>query len=93
MESVKRLGNLNLATCFAAGFCLLAPMLARSQDEGASGQGSGYSAPTELEEITVTARKRVENLQDVGLSVSAFSKQEIQNNYSTDVRDLVSQLL
>jgi len=90
MESVKRLGNLNLATCFAAGFCLLAPILALSQNEGASGQGSGYNAPTELEEITVTARKRVENLQDVGLSVSAFSKQEIQNKFSTDVRDLVS---
>jgi len=43
-----------------------------------------------IDEIIVTARKREENLQDVGLSVSAFSKQEIQSKYSTDVRDLVS---
>jgi iron complex outermembrane receptor protein len=43
-----------------------------------------------IEEIIVTARKREENLQDVGLSVSAFSKQEIENKFSTDVRDLVS---
>jgi iron complex outermembrane recepter protein len=43
-----------------------------------------------VEEIIVTARKREENLQDVGMSVSAMGKQEILNKYSTDVRDLVS---
>jgi len=43
-----------------------------------------------LDEITVTARKREENLQDVGMSVSALGQQEIENKYSTDVRDLVS---
>ncbi len=43
-----------------------------------------------IDEIIVTARKREENIQDVGISVSAMSKQEILNNYSTDVRDLVS---
>ena len=49
--------------------------------------------PTEqlmVEEITVIARKREENIQDVGFSVSAMGKQEILNNYSTDIRDLVS---
>ncbi len=45
---------------------------------------------TTVEEIIVTARKREENLQDVGISVSAFGKQEIENKFSTDVRDLVS---
>jgi iron complex outermembrane receptor protein len=50
-------------------------------------QQAGDSA---LEEIIVVARKREENLQDVGMSVSAFGKQEIENKYSTDVRDLVS---
>ena len=43
----------------------------------------------ELDEITVTARKRVENLQDLALSVSAMGAQEIQNNFATDLRDLV----
>ena len=43
-----------------------------------------------LEEIIVTARKREENIQDVGMSVSALGQQEIENKYSTDVRDLVS---
>jgi iron complex outermembrane receptor protein len=49
--------------------------------------------PTEqlmVEEITVIARKREENIQDVGFSVSAMGQQEILNNYSTDIRDLVS---
>ena len=44
---------------------------------------------TVLEEITVTARKRVENLQDVAMSVSALGQQEIEANYATDLRDLV----
>jgi len=33
-----------------------------AQDEGAAQRRSGYSKATELEGITVTARKRVENL-------------------------------
>ncbi|MGI9328905.1 MAG: TonB-dependent receptor [Pseudomonadales bacterium] len=42
-----------------------------------------------IEEIVVTARKREENIQDVGLSVSALSPQEIENNFARDIRDLV----
>ncbi len=42
-----------------------------------------------LEEITVTARKREENLQDVAMSVSAMGQQEIEANYATDLRDLI----
>lgn len=41
-----------------------------------------------LEEIVVTARKRKENLQDVGLSVSAMSGTEIQRTFARDIRDL-----
>lgn len=42
-----------------------------------------------LEEIVVTARKREESLQDLALSVSALSQQEIEANFATDVRDLI----
>jgi iron complex outermembrane receptor protein len=42
-----------------------------------------------LEEITVTARKREENLQDVAMAVSAMGQQEIEANYATDLRDLI----
>lgn len=41
-----------------------------------------------LEEITVTARKREENMQDVGLSVSAMTGTEIQHTFARDIKDL-----
>lgn len=41
-----------------------------------------------LEEIVVTARKRKEDLQDVGLSVSAMSGTEIERTFARDIRDL-----
>lgn len=47
------------------------------------------SSEMALEEITVTARKRVENLQEVAMSVSAIGQQEIKANYATDLRDLI----
>ena len=48
------------------------------------------SAERALDEITVTARKRVENLQNVGLSVSALSRSEIQRQFARDLQDLAS---
>ena len=55
----------------------------------------GLSAPTVvnaqagvLEEITVTARKREESMQDVGLAVSALSETEIQRQFARDIQDL-----
>lgn len=42
-----------------------------------------------IEEIVVTARKREENIQDVGLSVSAMGAGEIADNFARDIRDLV----
>ena len=38
----------------------------------------------------VTARKREENLQNVGLSVSALSKTEIDRTFARDIKDLAS---
>jgi iron complex outermembrane receptor protein len=43
-----------------------------------------------LEEIVVTARKREESLQDVGLAVSALNKTEIQRMFARDIADLAS---
>ena len=42
-----------------------------------------------IEEVVVTARKREENIQDVGLSVSAMGPSEIADNFARDIRDLV----
>lgn len=41
-----------------------------------------------LEEVTVTARKRVENLQEVGLSVSALSKADLDIRFDVDLNTL-----
>lgn len=41
-----------------------------------------------LEEVTVTARKREEDLQDVGLSVSALTETEIERTFARDIRDI-----
>ena len=43
-----------------------------------------------LEEIVVTARKRTESLQDVGLAVSAMSQTEIERTFARDLMDLAS---
>ncbi len=40
-----------------------------------------------LEAIVVTARKRVENMQDVSTSISALSASELQRRFDSDVRD------
>lgn len=43
-----------------------------------------------LEEITVTARKREESMQNVGISVSALSATEIQRQFARDIQDLAN---
>ncbi|MEE4146232.1 MAG: TonB-dependent receptor [Halieaceae bacterium] len=45
---------------------------------------------TTLEEIVVSARKRSESLQDVGLAVSALSRVEIERTFARDLSDLAS---
>ena len=40
-----------------------------------------------LEEITVTARKRVEPMQDVPAAISALSAGELARRFDSDVRD------
>ena len=49
---------------------------------------SAFGQGAVLEEIVVSARKRAENLQDVGLSVSALTQTEIDRTFARDIRDL-----
>lgn len=73
------LWNLGLAAAlWLASPVVPAPALAQGSERGI---GS-------IEEIVVTARKREENIQDLGLSVSAISASEIENNFARDLRDL-----
>jgi len=77
MESMKRFGFLSLATSITISFCLFTSAHAVAQEE-----------ELVLEEITVTARKRVENLQDLGLSVSALSKADLDIRFDVDLQSL-----
>ncbi|NIM69808.1 MAG: TonB-dependent receptor [Xanthomonadales bacterium] len=72
----------SIAVALAAGasMALTGPALAQDMAESETG--------TALEEVTVTARKREEALQDVALSVSAMGQREIDANFATDLRDL-----
>jgi iron complex outermembrane receptor protein len=49
-----------------------------------------FSADVALEEIVVTARKKEESMQNVGLPVSAMSKTEIERAFARDISDLAS---
>lgn len=43
-----------------------------------------------LDVITITARKRTENLQDVSAAVSAISEAELERRFDSDVRDFAN---
>jgi iron complex outermembrane receptor protein len=77
MRNFKRFGLLSLTTSVVASWCLGTSTTALAQDE-----------ELVLEEVTVTARKRVENLQDVGLSVSALDKAALAIRYDADLQTL-----
>ena len=49
-------------------------------------------AQAQLEEITVTARKTTENLQDVPLTITAFSADTIERANIKNVQDVVKPL-
>ena len=71
--------DIGLALALGAGVALVAP--------GATA-ATGEQSAQPLEEIVVTARKRKENLQDVGFAVSALSQTEIESTFARDIRDL-----
>ena len=55
---------------------------------GACAVTSMTASAQELEEITVTARKRAENIQDVPVAVSAIAGADIENAFTLDVTAL-----
>lgn len=68
-----------------AGSALALCMVAQAAHAQAA-EGSGNSSFA-LEEITVTARKRVESMQDVPAAISALSAGELDRRFDSDVRD------
>jgi iron complex outermembrane recepter protein len=54
----------------------------------AAAQEAGQRAAPQIEEVVVSARRRVESAQDIPLSVSAFSQEELSLRNMTTGRDL-----
>ena len=52
---------------------------------------SGIANAAVLEEIIVTAQKREQNLQDVGISVTAFTGEQLDNLGATNTTDITQQ--
>jgi len=69
--------NTKLALVLAVAATSVAPLVSAQEQMS-----------TSLEEIVVTARKREESLQNVGLAVSALSQTEIARTFARDITDL-----
>jgi iron complex outermembrane recepter protein len=71
--------------CTAA---LCYPAYARAQTGPSAPQAPQSQADTSIEEIVVTAQRRRENLQDVPITVQAFSAQALESSGVTNAADL-----
>src|SRR5689334_7025983 len=63
--------------CAMAAACLM-PLATLAQE----------AAPEGLQEVVVTAQKREQNLQDVGIAIAAFSQDQLKNMGVTSVDQL-----
>ncbi len=63
----------------------LAQAIALLLSAGAALQATPVAA--QLEEVTVTARKIVENLQDVPIAVTVFSEQQLNQTFAQNIRE------
>ncbi len=76
---------IRILTCLALAVAIGAPLLALH----ARAATTDASASTGLEEIVVTATRREERLQDVPVSVSAFSQEKLDAEGLKNIDDLV----
>jgi iron complex outermembrane receptor protein len=79
MKRLTRTTAAGLSICIGAW--VLAPAPARAGDDSAADTG-------DLQEITVTAQRRSQNLQQVPISVSAFTADELQTQQVFSTKDL-----
>ncbi len=69
----------------AVGCALLAPAAFVQAEEQ---QPAGHQQATQLDEVTVTARRRAESIQDVPVAVSAFGEEQIKDLQASTVEGL-----
>ena len=80
-SSPMRLSAIALA---ASAVCALAALPAHAQTAPAP----VAAAPTDVEQIVVTARKRLERLQDVPLAITAITSKTLEDASVTNILDV-----
>ncbi len=80
--------NIKKAVLLGAGTLVLGAVASQAFAQGATTPGTADAGKLELEEVTVTARKREESLQDIPISMVAITEAQIQATDAYDVRDI-----
>jgi outer membrane receptor protein involved in Fe transport len=69
---------------------LFAPLFAHADVEASSATAAPAAAPEALEELVVTAQKRVQNVNDVGLSIAVLGSDALRERHISSLADLAS---
>jgi outer membrane receptor protein involved in Fe transport len=69
---------------------LFAPLFAHADVEASSATAAPAAAPEALEELVVTAQKRVQNVNDVGLSIAVLGGDALRERHISSLADLAS---
>ncbi len=78
--------KINKAVLLGAGTLVLGAVAGQAFAQGSTAEGTASAG--KLEEVTVTARKRDESLQDIPISMVALTEAQIQATDAYDVRDI-----
>jgi outer membrane receptor protein involved in Fe transport len=83
MSTLKYMGVALRGLCGGAALSLLLPAVAAH-----SAGDTNADSSVQLEEITVTAQKRTEDIKDIPISVSAISSQQLMEHHVADYDDI-----
>ncbi len=84
----KQHKKLLISGTYAAGILLTLTAQGAEPADTAKSAAPGAAPATELEEVTVTAEKKVENIQQVPVSVAAFNSRQVEETESTNLEGL-----
>lgn len=92
---MSRIHRLSLYATTAIGLGLVAPAFGATISDGGSADHrqttpASNEGVQQIEEITVTARRISERLQDVPISITVFNQQQLNNRNVTNASDLAS---